>query len=178
MFLIFVSILCALHIQTSYGAISWAGDLANFPTSWNVKISNPELLSIVNDPLDSTVKVIKIKHPKGSCSSFCGIANGASFRMFPFANFKGQNATLEFSVFFHSTFDFVKGGKLPGLIGGTNQCSGCNTVISERDNCFSARFMVNILFRFYSKTIIMMLRHLFFQSGERTEMDILIYTCP
>jgi hypothetical protein len=145
MHLIFLSILCAFHIQTSYSAVSWALNFANFPTSWgSPKISNPELLSIVNDPMDSTVKVIKIKHPKGSCSSFCGIPNGASFRMYPFANFKGQNATLEFSVFFHSTFDFVKGGKLPGLIGGTNQCSGCNTVISERDSCFSARFMVKI----------------------------------
>jgi hypothetical protein len=146
MLLFFVSIVCALNIQLYDSAISWSGNFDNFPSSWNVKISNPELLSLVNDPLDPSVKVIKIKHPKGSCSSFCGITNGASFTMKPFSNLKAENGTFEFSVFFHSTFNFVKGGKLPGMIGGTNQCSGCNTVISERDNCFSARFMVNLIF--------------------------------
>jgi len=145
MFIFFLPLLCALNIQISNSAVSWAGNLDNFPAGWNVKVNNPDLLSIVNDPLDSKVKVIKIKHPKGSCSSFCGIKNGASFDVKPFANFKGQNGTFEFSVFFHSTFNFVKGGKLPGMIGGSNKCSGCNTVVSERDTCFSARFMVNIL---------------------------------
>ena len=142
MLLIFF-ILSAIKIQLFDAALKWTGTLDNFPSSWNVKVGNANLLSIVNDPLDTKTKVLKIVHPKDSCSSFCGLPNGASFEMKPFANFKGQNGTLEYSVFFHATFDFVKGGKLPGIVGGSNDCSGCNQVISTRDNCFSARLMVN-----------------------------------
>ena len=144
MILIFF-ILSALKIQLFSAALRWTGNFDNFPTSWNVKVGNAQLLSIVNDPLDSKVKVLKIVHPKDSCSSFCGLPNGANFDMKPFPNFKGQNGTFEYSVFFHSTFDFVKGGKLPGIIGGSNGCSGCNTDIASRENCFSARLMVLVI---------------------------------
>lgn len=33
------------------------------------------------------------------------------------------NATLQYSVYFPETFDFVQGGKLPGLYGGQKRCS-------------------------------------------------------
>ena len=38
---------------------------------------------------------------------------------------------------FGSEFDFVKGGKLPGLFGGDTSCSGG----AESERCFSTRFM-------------------------------------
>ncbi|EIW60967.1 polysaccharide lyase family 14 protein [Trametes versicolor FP-101664 SS1] len=53
-----------------------------------------------------------------------------------------QEATLSYSVFFPDGFDFVKGGKLPGLYGGNSDdvatsCSGGR----RDDDCFSVRFM-------------------------------------
>ncbi|GAA6000063.1 hypothetical protein JCM10207_006035 [Rhodosporidiobolus poonsookiae] len=48
-----------------------------------------------------------------------------------------SNVTLTYSVFFPSDFDFVKGGKLPGLYGGHEGCSGG----AESEDCFSTRIM-------------------------------------
>lgn len=128
-----------LNIQFIY-SLTWNGNVDTFPTSWKVtRISNQELLSIVNDPLNSAQKVIKIKHPKGSCSSACGIPGGAGFNVLPFDNFNGNISTLQYEVFFHSTFNFVKSGKLIGMYGGSTGCSGCNDDVTSRTNCFSAR---------------------------------------
>lgn len=46
---------------------------------------------------------------------------------------------LEYKIYFPYYFDFVKGGKLPGLYGGDIQtgCTGCE----HSDKCFSARLM-------------------------------------
>lgn len=127
-----------LHLATS---LTWNGNFNNFPASWKVKVGNSQLHSIVKDPFNSSVNVLKITHPKGSCSSECGKPNGAMFDVKPFAGFNGNVATLTYEVFFHGSFNFVKGGKLPGIIGGGKGCSGCTTDVGVRDNCFSARFM-------------------------------------
>ncbi|BGP16571.1 hypothetical protein JCM10213_000517 [Rhodosporidiobolus nylandii] len=47
------------------------------------------------------------------------------------------NVTFSYSVFFPADFDFVKGGKLPGLYGGHPGCSGG----AESEDCFSTRTM-------------------------------------
>lgn len=52
--------------------------------------------------------------------------------------------TLSYSVYFSDGFDFVKGGKLPGLYGGASEdeaksCSGGRQ--DNRGRCFSARLM-------------------------------------
>jgi hypothetical protein len=49
---------------------------------------------------------------------------------------------LSYEVAFDSNFDWVKGGKLPGLRGGLNStgCSGGDTVPNGKD-CFSSRVM-------------------------------------
>lgn len=49
------------------------------------------------------------------------------------------NVTLEYSVFFPDGFNFVKGGKLPGLFGGHKGCSGGQ----QSEDCFSTRLMVS-----------------------------------
>ena len=134
-------ILIILGVLISHiAALTWEGNIDTFPKSWNVtKITNQQLLSIVNDPHNPNQKAIKIVHPKGSCSSVCGLPNGAGFNVKPFP--KATNVYFDFEVFFHSTFNFVRGGKLPGLYGGAG-CAGCNKNIQSRENCFSARFMV------------------------------------
>ena len=43
-------------------------------------------------------------------------------------------AYLQYDVFFDASFDFVRGGKLPGLFGGKGHCSG-----GRNDHCFSMR---------------------------------------
>jgi hypothetical protein len=53
-----------------------------------------------------------------------------------------KEVLFTFQVWFNDDFDFVKGGKLPGLYGGTSttggkSCSGGD----QRDDCFSARGM-------------------------------------
>lgn len=44
---------------------------------------------------------------------------------------------LDYQVRFHADFEWVKGGKLPGLVGGSHT-SGCNSIVP---NGWSARFM-------------------------------------
>lgn len=51
-----------------------------------------------------------------------------------------KNVTLEYSIFFPTGFDFVKGGKMPGLYGGHTGCSGGQ----QSEDCFSTRLMVSI----------------------------------
>jgi hypothetical protein len=46
---------------------------------------------------------------------------------------------MAYKIFFPSDFDFVKGGKLPGLFGGRPGCSGGDA----GKDCFSTRFMVH-----------------------------------
>ncbi|KAG8799096.1 hypothetical protein FRC16_005838 [Serendipita sp. 398] len=50
---------------------------------------------------------------------------------------KANNVTLSYSVYFPPDFDFVKGGKLPGLYGGHRKCSGGDDAL----DCFSTRLM-------------------------------------
>jgi len=55
-----------------------------------------------------------------------------------------KEVVLSYSVFFQSGFQFNKGGKMPGLYGGTSlaeakSCSGGRQ--RDRDQCFSARMM-------------------------------------
>ncbi|CDO71910.1 Polysaccharide Lyase Family 14 protein [Trametes cinnabarina] len=53
-----------------------------------------------------------------------------------------KEATLGYTVYFPSGFDFVKGGKLPGLYGGDSDSEAVSCSGGRRDDgCFSARFM-------------------------------------
>ncbi|KAF9059862.1 hypothetical protein BDP27DRAFT_1385655 [Rhodocollybia butyracea] len=50
---------------------------------------------------------------------------------------RARTVLLSYSIFFPATFDFVKGGKLPGMYGGHEGCSGGN----KAEDCFSTRLM-------------------------------------
>ena len=123
------------------GAV-WTGNLNNFPQGWPItKGSCKNTCQIINDPTvaNTTNKVFHIKYPKDSCSSSCGIESGVSIYISPLP--ESDKATLEYEVYFPSDFDFVKGGKLPGIAGGTDGCTGCTRDEPLRSECFSARFM-------------------------------------
>lgn len=88
------------------------------------------LVSIVKDPLDSTKKVLQIKYP-------AGIIQEQKTRWKP--RFEPvEEATLSYKVMFPEGFDFVRGGKLPGLGGGSAPSGGAST--AEADG-FSTRIM-------------------------------------
>lgn len=77
-------------------------------------------------------KVLEITIPKGTTSK------GGSFWRLNFPrNF--TDATLEYDIMFGKNFDFVRGGKLPGLGGGTSK--GFGGTPEEYQNGFSARLM-------------------------------------
>ena len=84
--------------------------------------------------------VLEVTYPQGSFShdtggsqlfSLWNTSDGSQF----------HSVLLTYEVAFASNFDFVKGGKLPGLRGGPDPdgCSGGNA--STGSNCFSTRLM-------------------------------------
>ena len=89
--------------------------LSKGKTPWNLSwIGNPESLSIENG--ETTIKIKKGIHGSGS---------GAAFRANPWNKLPADAITLSYEVFFPSDFQWVKGGKLPGLCFGTanGECS-------------------------------------------------------
>lgn len=115
---------------------SWLGDFAKFPTLWPMKDSwGKEWRSIVDDPTGTGTKCLKVIYPKDSYAN--GVLKGGSgFYVYPI-NGSITNASFEYEVYFPTNFDWVKGGKLPGIFGGRQSCSGGDSA----EDCFSARFM-------------------------------------
>jgi hypothetical protein len=77
---------------------------------------------------------------------------GTGFYADPVDLTQASTVTLSYKVFFPADFDFVMGGKLPGLFGGRPGCSGGDA----GTDCFSTRFMVFIvvlLFNSFAKTV-------------------------
>lgn len=134
------------------------GDTTSFLSSqWGLGRAriqdNPDNLEFVADPytnssaivstgqLGSDGPVLQVTYPKGSYSHDTGgtqfynlwnLTNGQNF----------ESMMLSYELAFENGFDWVKGGKLPGLRGGLNStgCSGGNQVTPTGD-CFSARLM-------------------------------------
>ncbi|KAH9857475.1 polysaccharide lyase family 14 protein [Lenzites betulinus] len=129
--------------------------------SWTVSSSLPNALPFNDDTLRPTDDIKDLPHPyvqapdgvlsmqahypKGSFKPSATPRGGISFYALGPESLNltaAKEATLSYSVFFPEGFDFVKGGKLPGLYGGTSDevavsCSGGR----RDDNCFSVRFM-------------------------------------
>ncbi|CDO71909.1 Polysaccharide Lyase Family 14 protein [Trametes cinnabarina] len=129
--------------------------------SWSVSSEVPNALPLSDATLRPTHDIKALPHnyvtapdgvfslqahyPKGSFKPSGSLKGGISFYAPGPASVDlttAKEATLSYSVFFEDGFDFVKGGKLPGLYGGDSDevavsCSG-----GRRDNgCFSVRFM-------------------------------------
>ncbi|KAK8864571.1 hypothetical protein IAR55_001821 [Kwoniella newhampshirensis] len=81
---------------------------------------------------------LQVFYPKGSINPGNSPQGGTEFYARPLESItQATNASLEYSVYFPADFDFVKGGKLPGLYGGHKGCSGGNAA----EDCFSTRLM-------------------------------------
>lgn len=130
-----------------------AGPALPFPTSalppdgasdflrqnWQVGGKTPQTVDFAPDPAGMDDTVLRVTYEAGSWSQ-----GGANFFV-PFGNSTLQTQPkamlLYYEVFFGENFDFVKGGKLPGLRGGpqTKACSGGRE--ADGSDCFSSRLM-------------------------------------
>ncbi|KAF8678178.1 hypothetical protein RHS04_05488, partial [Rhizoctonia solani] len=83
--------------------------------------------------------VLRITYPAGSYSNHTG--GGAQFVQLWNSTSNFQSMVLSYEVAFDANFDFVKGGKLPGLRGGPDilGCSGGKQPTGS--DCFSTRLM-------------------------------------
>ncbi|KAE8269199.1 hypothetical protein A4X09_0g3142 [Tilletia walkeri] len=96
--------------------------------------------------------VIEVLYPKGSSNPGGDIVGGAEFYALttlgasnstgnascPTVNLNtAKKVTFKYSVWFPPNFQFVKGGKLPGLYGGRESCSGGDSA----QDCWSSRMM-------------------------------------
>lgn len=128
-----------LNIKLAYSLV-WIGDFAKFST-WKIEHSyNDANRQVVNDPKGGNDKVLRVKYPAGSVSNKPGLMKGGTgFYVYPFGGQQVLHAVFEYDVLFPKDFDFVKGGKLPGMFGGriSPSCSGGD----DARDCFTARFM-------------------------------------
>ncbi|KAI8100558.1 hypothetical protein M9434_004950 [Picochlorum sp. BPE23] len=99
------------------------------------------------DP-DSSQPVMKISYPAGSWSPGSEKPGGVLFYTYPTKTepsektypVSASGATLEYEVYFPLDFEWVKGGKLPGFMGGASNGIGCGGGNRDYD-CFSYRVM-------------------------------------
>ena len=78
---------------------------------------------------NDTVNCMQILYPKGSNAPSNSPQGGTEFYAHPLDITLAQNVSLQYSIYFSGDFDFVKGGKLPGLYGGHKGCSGGNSAV-------------------------------------------------
>ncbi|GAA5956658.1 hypothetical protein JCM21900_002329 [Sporobolomyces salmonicolor] len=106
---------------------------------WNVSSRGIPNVAFAPDPFgngqDEDDLPLKVTYPVGT-------RDGTQFFMTPFqSGTTVQTAVLKYEIAFDSGFDFVKGGKLPGLYGSQDGaqsvCSGGN----RQPTCFSGRLM-------------------------------------
>lgn len=81
--------------------------------------------------------MLQLFYPKDSVNPARRPQGGSEFYAKPLDISEANSVTLEYKVFFPGDFDWVKGGKLPGLYGGHARCSGGNPAL----DCFSTRLM-------------------------------------
>jgi hypothetical protein len=85
---------------------------STFTTNWNESVNSLQIL-----------------YPKGSNAPRNDPQGGTEFYAHPLDLLTARNVSLQYSVYFPSDFDFVKGGKLPGMYGGHKGCSGGNSAV-------------------------------------------------
>ncbi|KAG6375847.1 hypothetical protein JVT61DRAFT_2706 [Boletus reticuloceps] len=95
------------------------------------------LLSSPNTNTTTSSSLLQLVYPVHSVNPGSKPEGGADFYATPLNLAGARNVTLEYSVFFPANFNWVKGGKLPGLFGGHTGCSGG----ASAQDCFSTRLM-------------------------------------
>ena len=88
-------------------------------------------------PEQASSSFLQLYYPTDSIDPAQEPVGGAEFYASPLDLGNARNVSLEYSVFFPSDFDWVEAGKLPGIYGGHERCSGGDPATS----CFSTRLM-------------------------------------
>lgn len=109
-------------MQSDFNGLNWSNGL------------DQNRAKIVNDPAQG--KVLRILYPEGNYGA--GNSNGGGVQFKCVIGSKTEAATAEYRIKFESGFDFVKGGKLPGLCGG--RCNTGGNIPTGTDG-WSARYM-------------------------------------
>ncbi|WVO24658.1 uncharacterized protein IAS62_006028 [Cryptococcus decagattii] len=137
--------------ELSSGLLPWGRGVSSWTTSDGLlsydaalnPLTDGELPTIGNAP-DGT-SALQATYPAGSY----GLSN-SGFSFYTAGDHSGvevdsaSEVSLSYSVFFEEGFGFNRGGKMPGLYGGTSlseakSCSGGRE--TDRESCFSARLM-------------------------------------
>lgn len=118
-----------------FGITSYAAGEKNIavlrgsPVKWNQ--TGEETSTAVDkdgrEKWDMGMNSLQIIYPKGSKNPGNSPQGGSEFYGQPLDLTKSRNVSMEYSVYFPHDFNFVKGGKLPGLYGGHKGCSGGNS---------------------------------------------------
>eukprot|EP00493_Phyllostaurus_siculus_P024377 UN24717 len=113
---------------------TWREDFEEMATGsqWEGSLDHPELTKIVKtaSPIGKKTKALEIKYLKNK------FGNESRVR-YKVRLVKADVYVVEFQVKFKSGFDFKKGGKLPGICGGS--CTtGCKNITADG---WSSRFM-------------------------------------
>lgn len=99
-------------------------------------------ITAIADPSDKFSKILRVRYPAGSASPMVTRETGAPVggaQFFADLGMQPQNALrLSYYLRFSKDFNFVKGGKLPGLFGGT---VNDGRKIPDGTNGFSTRYM-------------------------------------
>merc|ERR1712136_102747 len=118
-----LSLLIVVHGRLSWKQEPFDDNLPfeeNF-ANWNVLRFSWGIKEGLVDIKNNTLQVF---YPNGSHTPRGKIRGGFGFNSAPLNLEFATTVTLEYEVMFESGFEFVKGGKLPGLFGGSENCAG------------------------------------------------------
>ncbi|RKP11230.1 hypothetical protein BJ684DRAFT_18151, partial [Piptocephalis cylindrospora] len=110
--------------------------VAWFAESWNTtkEAYGQENRQWALDPVDPSLTALQVTYPAGSSNPGGEIVGGTGLYAQPLHYRPDRPSWMQYQVYFPQDFDFVKGGKLPGLFAGHPSCSGG----SSSEDCFSA----------------------------------------
>ncbi|MFB2938924.1 polysaccharide lyase [Aerosakkonemataceae cyanobacterium BLCC-F154] len=125
----------------------WANDFTSnkWQEEWGVKKSGSwglKNIEVMENPRSKFTKYLRVRYPEKSASPTVNRKEEAPLggaQFFANLNMQPRDALrLSYYVRFSDNFDFVKGGKLPGLFGGNNNTGG---KIPDGTDGFSTRYM-------------------------------------
>lgn len=142
-----VARLTAEDLSSPRGAVIWSSgfEAANWRQSWGERKEGHwglQNIEVITEPSGRFSKVLRVVYPAGSASPKVSSSHGVPLggtQFFADLGKPPQDALrLSYYVRFSKDFDFVKGGKLPGLFGGS---VNNGRKIPDGTNGFSTRYM-------------------------------------
>ncbi|CAO3700423.1 unnamed protein product [Rhizopus stolonifer] len=121
---------------SNWGKVWGVSDENGWQWIWNGQDSVKH--AIVKDPSGKSDMTLQVEYPKNSRNPESNPVGGLGFKAQPISiDTNVKKVELAYSVYFPENFDFVKGGKLPGLYGGHGSCTGG----ADDKTCFTTRIM-------------------------------------